>query len=126
MGLLYAVDWVDVLDLDGISYYYGLDWIMKNHLSLLDTASMKQMEMKLNFYVTHIKLSDIHCGEEAEKFDRDCSYNATTVSLKTTAAYIHPLIILSCNPRPGKSLKVLKGKEVLSPRFICVIIRREK
>ena len=100
LGFLHVVDWVDVLDLDGISVYYGfnLDLKMRNYLVLSRTL---QANISLNVFITHIKLFDIYCGNEAEKFDRDCSYSLSVYSNNTFLSYVHPFVILSCNPSPG-------------------------
>lgn len=48
-----------------------------------------------------VSITNIYCGNEAEKFDRDCTYNMTRVILNGTEMLLHTVIFLSCTPQPG-------------------------
>ena len=88
-----------MLDLDSISSYYRLrEWQIRLALS---QSFQAEADLSLNFFITHIKVFDIYCGNEAEKFDRDCSYSLSVYSNNTVLSYVHPLVILSCNPSRG-------------------------
>ena len=85
------MDWVNILDESFILDYYG----MKS-----DVDVVKSLDDSENL-LTNLNISDVYCGNEAEKFDRDCTYDVTKVYLNDTGTLIHPALILSCNPRPG-------------------------
>ena len=89
LGFSYAVDWINILDESFILRYYGMnDDVMPR------VADPEHL-------LTNFNISDIYCGNEAEKFDRDCTYNVKRVYLNETGTLVHPALILSCNPRPG-------------------------
>ena len=91
-----------MLDLDSISYYYGLESNTEMQNILFHSHILHLLaNHSLNFFITHIKVFDIYCRNEAEKFDRDCSYSLSVYSNNTFLSYVHPFVILSCNPSPG-------------------------